>query len=243
LWAHPVDDAIVAAHAARDADASAAFEAAVLDLRERERAQWPARVGRAPRSEREAQAAEAAACVDNPFPSGLSPSLAHTTGTGRLAWEVAADGEVTLTVSRPAVAVAIQVSVDGRGRVLIHRAHAGVYAWRHVDALAHALRALGAEELPLVVALNADDDWAAIAAACTARAAEAEALAAEAPDARDAYLVDAAWLRARAEAWRAWARHRRPVIRGGTAADYAAEQERMWSAQRSLLNTLLGSAT
>lgn len=255
LWAHAIDDAVLAAWAAYPSyddvcvrpelgfDAQLAFEAAVNALRERGD-------GRAPRSEEEARVALSAALVDCSCPWGVEPALSHTTGTGRLSWTVDALGEVVLTVSRPTVAVAIQVSVGVTGGVLVHRAHAGVFAWRHVEALHCALRALNAE-LPLIVALNADDDWEVLAQQYE-RSAEDSLDAADQCDperwpdeerARQRYLHAESWYRARAEAFRAWARLRRPVIRGGTSADYAAAQERMWSAQRSLLNTLLGSAT
>lgn len=227
-WYDTAEEAFAPTRARRDA--AAAFDAAVRARREEER------VGRAPRSLAEACCAEAAACVDNAFPCGIGPSLSHTTGTGRLRWLVHESGAVALAVSRPEGDV-IHCDVTADGRVVAY--HTGRFAWRHVEALRQALAALGLE-VPMTVATFAEDDWSAFAAGCEARAAEADALAATYPDAHAAFHFDAARARRRAEAWRTWARVRRPILRGGTSAAYEAAAPEIARGQRAALAMLFG---
>lgn len=59
--------------------------------------------------------------------SGLRPSLSHTTSSGRLSWEIAADGAVRFTVTRPLTAIsALAAGLDGHVVVAVatlSRAH------------------------------------------------------------------------------------------------------------------------
>lgn len=239
LWAQEtVDDELVALHGTE------AFETAVRERRERARETWPAPVGRAPRSLAEAQVAEAAACVDNAFPCGIGPSLAHTTGTGRLRWLVYESGAVTLVVSRPAPeGDVIRVDITPDGRVVAYCM--GRYGWRHVEALHQALRALGVE-MPMHVATFAEDDFARLAAGFDALAAETDALTEAArglsAEAAADFQASASRRRARAEAFRTWARLRRPVLRGGTPEAYDGSWGAIERAQRAVLAVLFGGA-
>ena len=96
------------------------------------------------------------ASCSEPWQAGLAPSWTHTTGTGRVHWDVCPEtGRVVIETRRPGEVVVLRAVVDPRGR-LTWRAP-GAYYVRHVDALGEALKALGIT-LPVEVWLGISDE-------------------------------------------------------------------------------------
>jgi hypothetical protein len=88
-----------------------------------------------------------------------APMVVHTTMTGRTSWQVRADGEAVITVSRPAGDVLTGVVPGEDGEVIITDcSRAAAYGARHVAALVTALAAIVGYEAAVWAALEAIED-------------------------------------------------------------------------------------
>lgn len=76
-------------------------------------------------------------------------AIIHTTGTGRLEWEVMPDGRCGLTVTRPSGPV-LGVLVTPEGAIGEHEVF-GTFGPRHLAALADAVNAVAGPDLAAVV--------------------------------------------------------------------------------------------
>jgi hypothetical protein len=153
---------------------------------------------------------------------GLGPSWTHTTGTGRIHWDVCPKtGRVVIEIRRPGDIVVLRAVVDPRG-TLTWRAP-GAYYVRHVEALCEAIKALGIT-LPVEVWLGISDEVTDL----RAREAELVAFAANGHD----YAVASERALARQRAFRLLAGDPElfPAVPMGTritAADAAARARQL----------------
>jgi hypothetical protein len=98
--------------------------------------------------------------IEAPFvvPDALEAAMVvHTTMTGRTSWQVRADGEAIVTISRPggAVLVGEVPSEGGAALVVADCSREAAYGARHVAALVTALAAIVGYEAAVWAALEA----------------------------------------------------------------------------------------